>query len=110
MIIAREDALIAAQNAVVAAQSPGIGSCYIGDILEKNEDVVSVLNLDKYVFPVALLVFGYPTKHQENIEKPLRFNKKYIVRKNKYSRLSEVEGRQMFKAVYSVIVSIMWKV
>ena len=34
LFLAEADAIIAAQNAVVAAQSFGIGSCYIGDITE----------------------------------------------------------------------------
>ena len=33
-LLAASDALIAAQNAVVVASALGIGSCYIGDILE----------------------------------------------------------------------------
>ena len=37
MILALEDAMIAAQNAVMGAWSLGIGSCYIGDILENFE-------------------------------------------------------------------------
>jgi nitroreductase len=37
LLLAMEDALIAAQNAVVAAESLGIGSCYIGDIMEQYE-------------------------------------------------------------------------
>ena len=34
LVMACNDALIAAQNAVVAAESLGIGSCYIGDVME----------------------------------------------------------------------------
>ena len=37
LLLAMADACIAAQNAVTAAQSLGIGSCYIGDILENCE-------------------------------------------------------------------------
>ena len=35
LLLAVDDALIAAQNAVTAAWSLGIGSCYIGDIMEQ---------------------------------------------------------------------------
>ena len=35
LLLATTDATIAAQNAVVATESLGIGSCYIGDILEQ---------------------------------------------------------------------------
>lgn len=34
LLIACEDTLIAAQNMVIAAQFLGLGSCYIGDIME----------------------------------------------------------------------------
>jgi len=96
LMLACEDALIAAQNSVVAAHSLGIGSCYIGDILENKEKVTDLLNLDKYVFPAILLVYGYPSEQQKNRKKPGRFDRKYIVRKNRYSRLSESELRDMF--------------
>ena len=39
------DTAIAAQNSVVAAWSLGIGSCYIGDILENYEEFVEILDL-----------------------------------------------------------------
>ena len=60
------DALIAAQTAVIAAESLGIGSCYIGDIMENYEEHRAMFNLPKYVFPIALVCFGYPTKQQKN--------------------------------------------
>ena len=37
LLLAVSDTNIAAQNAVTAAQSLGIGSCYIGDVLENCE-------------------------------------------------------------------------
>lgn len=92
------DALIAAQNLVTAAESMGIGSCYIGDILENRERVSELLKLDEYTFPAAMLVLGYPTDQQRARPKPVRFDRKYIVRKNAYSRLGETEIREMFQA------------
>lgn len=55
-----QDAIIAAQNAVVAAESLGIGSCYIGDIIENFEGVRDLLNLDHYTVPACMLIFGNP--------------------------------------------------
>ena len=94
-IIAVEDALIAAQNAVVAAQSYGIGSCYIGDVCENVEAMRELLALPEYVFPAALLVFGYPTEQQKNREKPARCDMKYIVQENRYQKLEEEQLRDM---------------
>jgi FMN reductase (NADPH)/FMN reductase [NAD(P)H] len=65
------DALIAAQNAVIAAESLGIGSCYIGDIMEQYETHKEILDLPRYVFPICMLVFGYPlsSKRTESIRR-----------------------------------------
>lgn len=101
LILACEDALIAAQNAVIAAESLGIGSCYIGDILENRQVIVDLLHLDEHVFPVAMLVFGYPTEQQKARRKPARFDRKFIVRKNRYSPLSESELREMFEQAHA---------
>jgi nitroreductase len=95
LLLACEDAVIAAQNSVVAAQSLGIGSCYIGDILESREKVVDLLGLDEYVLPIAMVVYGYPDERQARIEKPKRFDREYIVLKNKYRSISEAESREM---------------
>ena len=57
-MLACSDALIAAQNAVIAAESLGIGSCYIGDILEQAEDHAELLDLPPHTMPVAMLCFG----------------------------------------------------
>ena len=48
--------MIAAQNTVVAAESLGLGSCYIGDILENREYNKKLLSLPDYVVPVGMLV------------------------------------------------------
>ena len=96
LMIAVDDALIAAQNAVTAAWSYGIGSCYIGDIMENIERQREILGLPNYVFPAALLVFGYPTKQQADRKKPERASLEYIVSENKYQRL---DRDQLKKAI-----------
>ena len=96
LLLAVSDANIAAQNAVVAAESLGIGSCYIGDIMENIETQQEILGLPRYVFPAVMLVFGYPTEHQKAREKPVRFDLKYIVQENTYHEMEETEIREMF--------------
>ncbi len=96
LMLAVCDANIAAQNAVTAAESLGIGSCYIGDIMENIETQQELLGLPKYVFPAAMLVFGYPTEQQKAREKPGRFDLKYIVQENRYHELDDTELREMF--------------
>jgi nitroreductase len=92
------DALIAAQNAVIAAASLGLGSCYIGDIMEQYETHKGLFNLPKYVFPITLLCFGYPTQQQKDREQASRFDKKFIVFENNYRRLEKPEFDEMFSA------------
>lgn len=90
------DALIAAQNAVIAAESFGVGSCYIGDIMEQYEVHKELLGLPQYVFPICMLVFGYPTQQQKDRPLTARFDPKFIVFENRYRRLGEPEFEGMF--------------
>lgn len=96
LMLAVSDTNIAAQNAVVAAESLGIGSCYIGDIMENAEIHREMLKLPKYVFPAAMLVFGFPTEQQISREKPKRCEMKHIVHENAYRDMSAEEIREMF--------------
>ncbi|HOX49319.1 MAG TPA: nitroreductase family protein [Spirochaetia bacterium] len=100
LLLACADALVAAQNSVVAAESLGIGSCYIGDILENREKVVELLGLDDYTMPAAMLVYGYPAESALARRKPPRFGRKYLVRKDRYARLSEEEAREMLASTH----------
>lgn len=54
------DAALAAQNAVVAAESEGLGICYIGGIRNHAEEVSELLQLPERVVPLFGLVVGYP--------------------------------------------------
>src|SRR5512133_2515396 len=76
LFLACSDALIAAQNAVIAAESFGVGSCYIGDIMEQYEVHQKLFDLPQYTFPIALLVFGYPTPEQRRRPYTKRFDEK----------------------------------
>ena len=84
LLLAVSDANIAAQNAVTAAHSLGIESCYIGDVMENCERQRELLKLPEYVFPAAMLVFGYPGEAVEKQRKPLRAPMEYIVSENRY--------------------------
>lgn len=95
LLLACSDTLIAAQNAAVAAESRGVGSCYIGDIMERFEIHRELLGLPSYTFPIAMLCFGYYPDGPRPAPRP-RFERKYIVFEDKYHRLDECELRAMF--------------
>ena len=84
LFLAQADTLIAAQNAVVAAHSFGLGSCYIGDITEKFEFHKELLGLPQYVVPTAMLCIGYPTAQQLSRPKPPRHEVSALVHENGY--------------------------
>lgn len=96
LLLAVSDANIAAQNAVTAAWSLGVGSCYIGDVMERCEEHREMLGLPEYVFPACMLVFGYPTRQQMERKKPARTALRHIVHENGYRRMDEGELREMF--------------
>ena len=96
LLLAVSDANIAAQNAVTAAWSLGIGSCYIGDVMENCETQRRLLHLPKYVFPAAMVVFGHPTQQQMEREKPKRVELAHIVHENAYREMEDGENREMY--------------
>ena len=106
LFLACSDVVIAAQNAVIAAESLGVGSCYIGDIMENYEIHRELFDLPQYVFPIVLLCFGYPTRKQREREKTNRFDKQLIVFKDKYKRLNKEEFNNMQKDLEEKVAKI----
>ena len=103
LFLAEADALIAAQNAVVAAHSLGLGSCYIGDITENYEYHKKLLNLPQYVVPAAMVCFGYPTQQQLRRPKPPRYPVEALVHENGYcldkaTQMAQMLGSQQQKS------------
>ena len=96
LLLATGDAMIAAQNAVTAAESLGIGSCYIGDIMENYEQQRELLNLPNYVMPVGMLIFGYPTQQQVDRPKPERVEMEFIVHENGYAPMDDTQLEEMW--------------
>ncbi len=99
LLLACCDAVIAAQTAVLAAESLGIGSCFIGDVLENYEFHRELFDLPRYAAPVCLLCFGRPQKEHTLENRSSRFPREYIVSQNKYHRLSADEFHQMYRPI-----------
>ena len=101
LLLACCDALIAAQTAVIAAESLGIGSCYIGDIMENCEAHQDLFGLPEYTFPICLLCFGYPTAAQKQRPLTPRFRDEFIVFENRYKRLDATELDEMHREMHA---------
>lgn len=99
LLLACCDALIAAQTAVLAAESMGIGSCYIGDILENSEIHREMFNLPQYTLPITLICFGRPAATREEVRLTKRFDRKFIVSQDRYRRVADAEFAEMMQFI-----------
>lgn len=96
LMLAIEDAMAAAQNSVIAAESLGIGSVYIGDILENYEEVKAMLALPDETFPIAMLCYGHYKQDHKKVYQE-RFKREYIVFEDQYQQLSAAQYQDMFQ-------------
>lgn len=83
LFTATTDAALAAQNAVVAAESMGYGICFIGGIRTIAQELVALLDLPQYTFPLFGLAIGKPAV--EMALKP-RLPENAVVFNNRYQR------------------------
>ncbi|WP_226504681.1 NADPH-dependent oxidoreductase [Pseudomonas sp. MWU16-30317] len=70
LLLGSIDAALAAQNAVVAAESLGLGTVYIGALRNNVQAVIDELQLPPLVFPVFGLCVGYPDPQAPAAIKP----------------------------------------
>ena len=59
-LVAAMDAVIAMQTAAIAAESMGLGICYIGAIRNNPLAAVELLELPELVFPICGMTVGWP--------------------------------------------------
>ena len=59
-IAAAIDAIIAAQTFCIAAESVGLGICYLGTTTYNAQEIIQALKLPKLVIPVTAITVGYP--------------------------------------------------
>jgi len=86
--ISFQDTLICAQNICTAADSLGLGSVYIGTVLECFRELREMFKLPPGVFPVVLLCLGYPKVKPKPARK---LGVKIIVHQEKYHNLKNQE-------------------
>ncbi|WP_164511970.1 nitroreductase family protein [Lacticaseibacillus daqingensis] len=54
------DATLAAQHVVDTAEALGLGTCYLGSILNDPQQMIDLLHLPRYTFPLLGLMVGHP--------------------------------------------------
>ena len=65
LVVASVDTALMAQNVAVAAESAGLGLCYIGGIRNNPDEISNLLQLPKDVYPVFGMCLGYPDQDPE---------------------------------------------
>lgn len=65
LIVATVDTALLAQNVALAAESEGLGICFIGAVRNNPAEISEVLRLPKHVFPVFGMCIGYPDQDPE---------------------------------------------
>lgn len=65
LLVATVDTALMAQNVAVAAESEGLGICYIGGIRNDPQAVSDLLGLPEHVYPVFGMCLGYPDHDPE---------------------------------------------
>jgi FMN reductase (NADPH) len=94
-LIAAVDVSIVAQNAALAAESLGLGICYIGSIRNKPAAVIELLGLPRLTFPITGMTIGWPEKHGSI--KP-RLPLKSVLHVETYDRTVEDDGLRAYDA------------
>ncbi len=64
-ITAAIDALLVAQNVCLAAESKGLGICYLGTTTYNAQKIIEILKLPMGVVPVTTITLGYPAEVPE---------------------------------------------
>jgi nitroreductase len=83
LLVATIDAALAAQNAVIAAESLGLGTVYIGGMRNRPEDVAALLGLPPATAIVFGLCIGYAREGAEGSIKP-RLPQKAVLHHGRY--------------------------
>ena len=63
LLLGLQDAALMAENMVIAAESLGMGSCFLGGMPFKSESLIEKFKLPKRVFPMVGLTMGYPAEN-----------------------------------------------
>jgi FMN reductase [NAD(P)H] len=95
--ISFQDTIIAAQNICTAADSLGLGSVYIGTVLEFFREVRDIFRLPTHVLPVVLLCLGYPKTRPKSRKK---LGVKVVVHKHTYHEMDDNDLKRAFDEKY----------
>ena len=81
LLLGFQDAALMAENMVIAAESLGMGSCFLGGVPFHSKEIIEEYNLPPRVFPMVGLTMGYPA---QNPPPRPRYPVDFVLFKDKY--------------------------
>lgn len=94
-VTAAIDCILAAQNCALAAESHGLGICYLGTTAYNADKIIEILDLPLAVVPVTTLVVGYP---EEDPGLTDRLPVEAVVHKEKYRDYAPADIDRLYRA------------
>jgi len=88
------DTLLAAQNVAIAAESFGLGICYLGTTTYMADKIIEFFKCPKGVVPITTLVVGYPDENPELVDR-LPYNG--IIHDELYKDYNEQDINDIYK-------------
>jgi hypothetical protein len=86
LLFGLQDAVLMAENLVLAAESVGMGSCFIGNTPYRADKIIEKFKLPRRVFPLVELAVGYPA--EDPPPRP-RYPLDYFLFENEYPQFSD---------------------
>ena len=80
------DALLVAQTFCIAAESKGLGICYLGTTTYNAHKIIKVLKLPRGVVPITTVTLGWPSEKPEQVD---RLPLEAIIHKQTYADYSD---------------------
>lgn len=102
LLIATIDTALAAQNAVVAAESLGYGIVYIGGLRNQIQEVAELLELPELVYPLFGMCIGVPD--QQPLSRP-RLPLEGVLHTDKYQKENIETAIETYDQIYSEYMS-----
>jgi nitroreductase len=91
LILGVVDAALAAQNAVVALESLGLGAVYVGAVRNHPDEIAAALKLPGHIFPVFGLAVGWPDPDRPASVKP-RLPQAAVLHRETYDAAPQAEA------------------
>jgi nitroreductase len=94
-VTAAIDAVIVAQTVCIAAESKGLGICYLGTTTYMAHKIIEALDLPEGVVPVTTVTLGWPAEKPDQVD---RLPLEAVIHKEKYTDYTPESLDRYYKA------------